>query len=293
MERQLSTTRRTSLQHRLPYLVNCSTLFTELPMLERPGAAKGAGFDAIELWWPFAEAVPPDADIDRLVAAISDAGVSLVALNLAAGDMAGGDRGLLSWPGRQAELRDSIAVAVGIGERLGVRAFNALYGNRLPGRSPEEQDEVGLENLVVAAEAAGRIGASVLLEPLSGAPRYPLLTADDVVAVIDKAEGRGGAGTVGFLADLYHLSVNGDDLDAVAKRHCHRVAHVQIADAPGRHEPGTGKLEIDRHLEALEAAGYGGFVGLEYLASTTSDAAFDWLPRDRRSVPARAGRLGE
>ena len=86
--------------HDLSYAVNCSILLTDLPVLERPAAAKQAGFDGVEFWWPFAETVPADADVDAFVRAVEDAGVQLVGLNFAAGDMAGGDRGLVSWPGR-------------------------------------------------------------------------------------------------------------------------------------------------------------------------------------------------
>jgi hypothetical protein len=91
-------------EHHLRYAVNCSMLFTELPLLSRPAAAREAGFDAIELWWPFPTAVPKDADVDRFVAAVRDAGVRLVGLNFAAGDMPGGDRGLVSWPARSSEI---------------------------------------------------------------------------------------------------------------------------------------------------------------------------------------------
>ena len=276
------------MEHGLPYLVNCSILFTETPLLERPAAAKAAGFDAVEFWWPFDDAGPSDPDVDRFVSAVQDAGVQLVGLNFAAGDMPGGDRGLVSWPGRSAEFHDSVATAVGIGDRLGTRAFNALYGNRIDGSTPEEQDELAATNLARAAEAAARIGAVVLLEPVSGAARYPLLVADDVTAVLDRVERQSGADNLRLLADLYHLSVNGDDLDSVVGRHHARIGHVQIADAPGRHEPGTGELDLDRHLQALQAAGYAGWVGLEYAPTTTTEAGLDWLPRDRRAATARA-----
>lgn len=266
--------------HQLRYEVNCSILFTELPLLERPAAVKAAGFDAVELWWPFAEAVPADKDVDAFVAAVQDAGVQLVGLNFFAGDMPAGDRGLVSWPARSAEFRDNIDVTVGIGERLGCGAFNALYGNRVDGIAPEAQDELGAENLALAARAAARIGGTVLVEPVSGAERYPLLTAADALAVIDRA----GEPNVGLLADLYHLAVNGDDVDAVIAQHAARVAHVQIADAPGRNEPGTGALPLDRQLAALEAAGYAGWVGLEYKPATTSADSFEWLPRERRAA---------
>ncbi len=261
------------MNHSLSYEVNCSILFTELPLLERPAAAKQAGFDGVEFWWPFAQAVPADKDIDAFVAAIRDAGVQLVGLNFVAGDMPGGDRGLVSWPARAAEFRDNVDVTVGIGERLGCKAFNALYGNRVDGSSPEEQDELGAENLALAARAAARIGGTVLVEPVSGASAYPLLTAADALAVI----GRAGEPNISLLADLYHLAVNGDDVDKVIANHADRISHVQIADAPGRNEPGTGSLPLMRQLADLEAAGYRCWVGLEYKPSGASADSFGWI----------------
>ncbi len=275
------------MNHGLRYLVNCSIMFTELPLLERPAAAKAAGFDAVEFWWPFGAPAPPDADVDRFVAAVKDAGVHLVGLNFAAGDMPGGDRGLLSWPGRELEFRDSVEVAVTIAGQLGTTGFNALYGNRLPQATPDEQDELASANLAVAAEAAGRVGAVVLLEPVSGAPHYPLLTADDVVSVIDRVERESGVDNLRLLADLYHLSVNGDEVGSVIARHGERIGHVQIADAPGRHEPGTGELDLDKYLSALEAAHYSGWVGLEYVPSQDTETSLGWLPRERRGAPPR------
>jgi hydroxypyruvate isomerase len=270
--------------HSLPYEVNCSILFTELPLLERPAAAKAAGFDGVELWWPFAAAVPSDREVEGFVRAVTDAGVRLVGLNFFAGDMPGGDRGLVSWPARSPEFRDNVEVTVGIGERLGCRAFNALYGNRVEGVDPSAQEELGTENLAIAGRAAARIGGTVLVEPVSGAPRYPLLTAADAVAVIDRVAAATGVANLGLLCDLYHLATNGDDLDQAIAAYGDRVAHVQIADAPGRHEPGTGTLDLDRHLGQLAAAGYRGWVGLEYQPSGASADSFAWLPRERRGA---------
>lgn len=262
------------------YLVNCSILCTDLPVLQRPAAAAAAGFEAVEFWWPFPEAVPADSEVDRFVAAVRDAGVELVTLNLFAGDMPAGDRGIVSWPGRETEFRDAVDVAVGIGERLGVRAFNALYGNRLPDAEPARQDELAREHLGVAAAAAARIGATVLVEPLSGADRYPLRTADEVVTVLDDLA-RAGTGDVGLLADLYHLAVNGDDVGRAIARHRDRIAHVQLADAPGRGAPGTGGLPLAAWIDDLDRGGYRGYVGLEYVP--TAADPFAWLPRARRA----------
>ena len=124
----------------MTYTVNCSILLTELPLLERPAAAKAAGFDAVEFWWPFETSVPTDAQVTGFENAITDAGVQLTGLNFNAGNMPGGDRGLVSWPARSSEFQDNIDVVAGIGERLGCKAFNALYGNRIDGESAEKQD---------------------------------------------------------------------------------------------------------------------------------------------------------
>ncbi len=263
--------------HSLPYEVNCSLLFAELPLLERPAAARQAGFSAVELWWPFAVAVPADGEVDAFVRAVEDAGVRLVGLNFFAGDLAGGDRGLVSWPGRAAEFRDNLEATVGIGERLGCRAFNALYGNRVQGADPAAQDELAVEHLAMAGRAAARVGGTVLVEPVSGAPRYPLRTAADAVAVIDRVAAETGVTNLGLLCDLYHLATNGDDLDRAIATYGHRVAHVQVADVPGRHQPGTGTLDVHRHLGQLAAAGYAGWVGLEYQPSGASADSFGWL----------------
>ncbi len=273
-----------SVTQSLRYEVNCSILFTELPLLERPAAAKAAGFDAVEFWWPFDRAVPADADVDRFVAAVRDAGVALAGLNFYAGDMPGGDRGLVSWPARAAEFRDNVAVTVSIAEQLGCKAFNALYGNRVDGVAPEEQDDLAVQNLGLAATGVAAIGGIVLIEPVSGADRYPLLTAAQAIAVIDRVAAETGQRNLGLLADLYHLAVNGDDVDAAIAQFASRAAHVQIADAPGRNEPGTGNLPLQRQLDALQDAGYAGWVGLEYKPSdpTDSGASFRWLPLDRR-----------
>ncbi|TFD76091.1 hydroxypyruvate isomerase [Cryobacterium sp. Sr8] len=259
----------------MPYTVNCSILLTELPLLERPAAAKAAGFDAVEFWWPFPTAVPSDVEVDAFEKAITDAGVQLSGLNFAAGDMPAGDRGLVSWPARSDEFRDNLAVVAGIGGRLGCTAFNALYGNRVDGVTPEEQDDLAVLNLSLAAQAVAPIGGVVLLEPVSGAPLYPLLTADDVLGVIRTVTARHGDTNIRLLADFYHLAVNGDDVAAVIELHAREFGHIQIADAPGRGEPGTGALPIDTWLDRSWELGYEGYVGLEY--KSAAEHPFAWL----------------
>lgn len=265
------------------YTVNCSILLDSLPLLQRPAAAAEAGFPGVEFWWPFDRAVPSDAQVDAFVRAIEDAGVRLTGLNFFAGDMPAGARGLVSWKSRAGEFTDNIEVVVGIGERLGCRAFNALYGLRNDECSPQEADELGVENLAAAGRAVQRIGGIVLLEPVSGAEKYPLKTAADALAIIERVQA-GGVDNVRLLADFYHLAVNGDDVGRVVADHAGRFGHIQIADAPGRGEPGTGDLPLTRWIADSRAGGYDGWIGLEY--KTTAADPFAWLPRDKRDQPA-------
>ena len=263
------------------YSVNCSILFTDMPLLQRPQAARDAGFDAVEFWWPFETPIPSDTEVEGFVSSIRDAGVQLTGLNFFAGNMPAGDRGILSDPAEVQAFRDNIDATIGIGETLGTRAFNALYGNRIVGVDAAEQDEVAAANLAAAGMAADRIGAVVLIEPVSGAAAYPVKRAADAVDVIRRVSTEYDVHTLRLLADLYHLSVNGDDITAAIDNYTNLIGHVQIADAPGRGEPGTGALDLTRHLSHLERAGYDGFIGLEYKA--TRQDPFAWLSR---SIPA-------
>jgi len=258
----------------LPYAANCSLLFTEVPLVDRPAAARAAGFDAVEFWWPWPDQpVPPDGEVDAFVRGVRDAGVRLVGLNFYGGDLAGADAGVLSLPARSAEFRANLPVVVEIGAALDVPGHNALYGVRVDGVPAAEQDELARENLTLAAEALAANGATVLVEPLSGPKPYPLRTAADVVAVLDRLE----VDNVGLLLDLYHLAANGDDLDRAIDAYADRVAHVQIADHPGRGEPGSGTLDLDRHLTALVDAGYSGYVAAEYVPTMTTLDSLSWF----------------
>lgn len=264
----------------MAYTVNCSILLTELPLLERPAAAKAAGFDFVEFWWPFQSSVPSDADITAFERSITDAGVQLSGLNFNAGNMPEGERGLVSLPSRSKEFTDNLDVVAGIGKHLGCKAFNALYGNRTPESTPEEQDALAIENLVLAARTVAKIDGTVLLEPVSGAEHYPVRTARQALDIIGKVQAE-GASNIALLADFYHLSVNGDDVAALISTHAASFGHVQIADAPGRGAPGSGSLPLGTWVDSARAGGYTGFVGLEYKAP--ADEAFSWLIRERRA----------
>jgi hydroxypyruvate isomerase len=270
----------------LRYDVNLSILFTELPLLERPAAAAAAGFDAVELWWPFAEPAPPDRELDALHRAIDDAGVALVGLNFDAGDMAAGDRGLLSRPGDSARFRENIEVAVGFAATRGCTVLNALYGNRDVRAGEAAQRELALENLVLAARAAARVGATVVIEALNAFenPDYPLNTSRDALALVDRLRFGHGVSNVAFLADLYHLARMEEPIGELVAGRADRFGHVQIADSPGRGQPGTGELDLPGVLERLAGSGYRGWVGLEYRPVGPSAESFDWLPRELRAA---------
>lgn len=267
------------------WTVNLSILFTDLPLTERPAAAAALGFDAAELWWTLDGPTPPDRELDALRRAFTDSGVQLTGLNFDAGNMAGGDKGLICRPADRQRFRDNIAVAVGLADSLGCRALNALYGNRPPDVPVEVQDQLALDNLVLAAHAAAGIGAVVLIEALNApeAPLYGLLTSADAVAVVDAVNGITGLGNTRLLADLYHLARGGEDPAKAIDAYADRIGHVQIADNPGRGYPGSGSLDFPALLRRLGAAGYQGYIGLEYKALPDTDN-FAWLPRELRSA---------
>ncbi|WP_330337112.1 TIM barrel protein [Streptomyces sp. NBC_00557] len=269
--------------------VNLSILFTELPLLERPAAAAAAGFTAVELWWPWTETPTPErSELDALKKAIEDAGVRLTGLNFYAGQLPGPDRGALSVPGAESErFRANIDVAIAFAQSLGCTTFNALYGNRVDGADPAEQDALALENLTLAARAAARVGGTILIEALNRpeSPKCPIVSAPKAIEIVDKVNEATGLGNAKFLMDLYHLSMNGEDLPSVIERYAAKTGHVQIADNPGRGAPGTGSLPLEELLDQLRKAGYDGWVGLEYKAGDRPSAeSFGWLPREARAA---------
>ncbi len=247
-------------------VVNCSILMQDRSIPERLRAVAEAGFGAVEFWWPFPTATPSDADVATFVDAIRTFGLRLTGLNLFAGDMPAGDRGVLSWPGREQELVASAEIARGIGDALGTRHFNALYGNRLAGTPAADQDELAIRNLHRIAPILGAIDGIVMIEPVSGAAAYPIRTAADAAAVLDRARALNGPENLGLLFDLYHLAVNGDDVAAAIREFGDRAVHVQLADAPGRGAPGTGELPLVNWVRDLRELGYDGAVALEYTA---------------------------
>src|SRR5690606_7082150 len=163
--------------------------------------------------------------------------------------------------------------------------LNALYGNRDPRASVPEQRELATENLVLAAAAAQRVGATVVIEALNSfeSPDYPITSSQKALDLIDYLKVVQGVPNVAFLADRYHLARMGEPVERLVERHGARFGHVQIADPPGRGQPGTGELDWDAVLSRLAASGYSGRVGLEYKPVGPSAESFGWLPRHLRS----------
>ena len=263
---------------RWPIAANISLLFHELPLTQRPAAAAREGFSAVEMWWPFASAEPASSEIDELVAAVEDAGVPLVALNFAAGNMAAGDRGLLNDPAKAAQLRASVEIAVLIGERTGCRLFNALYGNQLDGVSSAQQHNQAASNLAYAARAAEKVAGTILVESLNVAenPGYLLPRPADAAQVVRTARASGHP-NVALLADVYHWAAAGDDLAAALDTYALLIGHVQVADYPGRHEPGTGEVDFEAIYAGLGRHGYRGVVAAEYRPAARTEEGLGWI----------------
>jgi len=254
---------------------NVSMLFTELPYPERFAAAAQSGFRVVESWWPFATPDPSAADIEAFVRTVSAAGVSLGALNFYGGDIPGGERGIASHPDRQDQLTANTRAIVTIAEQTGCRLFNLLYGQLDDRWSPEEQAKTAVIAIREAASAVAAIDGTVLIEPLTEGlnGRYPLLTADDVLRLLNGP--LHDVENLSLLFDTFHLGSNGVDLLATAASV--PVAHVQLADSPGRGEPGSGALPIDATLDALKAAGYQGVAACEYKPTTDTLTSLAWL----------------
>lgn len=261
---------------------NCSTLFREVPFLERFGRARTAGFDRVEFWWPFAAPVPSRRDRKALVEALSATEVDVVCMNLYAGDLEAGERGVLNDPSRVDEFRAGVMTAAELSAQTGCRRFNALYGLRI--EPVAESEDCAVRNLVFACQVLAEVGADVVVEPLCRNPRFGLPTLDAAQALIEHVRGIGRE-NIGLLVDFYQVPVTGLDMPQFIARRIADIWHVQLADDPGRGAPGTGNLPLFDWLAALDHAGYRGVVGLEYLDVRGVDP-FDWIDRWRVDGPS-------
>jgi hydroxypyruvate isomerase len=259
--------------------VNMSFVFSHLPLFERLDAAMEAGFDLVELRWPGPELM--GRSLDELTEAFQAHGLRVALMNLPAGDLDAGDRGIAGDPGRHAEFRNLVDDALRFASQVGCRKVNLLAGNRVPGVSLRSQQQILAESLVSAADRASHVGIKVLVESLNTIenPRYLLATPREALALISKLRHP----NLGFQFDVYHAVVSGQSPIDVVSDAAGNIGHVQLADHPGRHEPGTGKIDFASVIDALWRHGYRGELGLEYVPSSTPPD-FGFLARLRKSI---------
>jgi hydroxypyruvate isomerase len=253
---------------------NLSLLFTDRPLLQRLRAAREAGFEAVEVQFPYAE--PAERWRDEL----QRQGLQLVLHNLPAGDWAAGDRGLACLPGREDEFRAGVAQAIAYARALGAPQLNCLAGLAPPGVPADRLDATLLGNLRHAARELGRAGLRLLIEPINtfDMPGFHVHHTAHALRLMDVLAAE-GLDNVFLQYDCYHAQRMEGELAGTLARCLPRIGHVQIADNPGRHEPGTGEINYAFLLPHLDHLGYTGWVGCEYLPAAGTEAGLGWRER--------------
>jgi hydroxypyruvate isomerase len=259
--------------HMTVLAANVSTLFTDAPFLARFALARAAGFEAVECQFPY------EASPEAVRSAMEEAGVSLVLLNLPAGNWSAGDRGTGCDPSRVAEFRASVPEGLRYALALGVRQVHAMAGIVPHGVSAEDAWRTLVDNLRFAADALAPHGIRVMVEPINtlDIPGYVLSLPAQAVRLMDEV----GRENVSMQFDVYHAVRMGLDVLAEWREHATRIGHVQIADAPGRAEPGTGGIAFGPLWELAAELGYQGHVGCEYFPQDQgpggTQAGLAWL----------------
>ena len=253
------------------FAANLTMLFNEVPFLERFALAREAGFDAVEFLFPYAF---PAAEIRRRLDAHR---LALVLHNLPAGDWDGGERGIACLPDRRAEFRAGVAQAIEYARALGVPQLNCLAGKAPPGVDASVLRATLVDNLKFAAAELGKAGLKLLVEPINrhDIPGFYLNGSAQTLAVLDAL----GAANAYLQYDIYHMQRMEGELAATMQRHLARIAHIQLADNPGRNEPGTGEINYPFLFAWLDRIGYSGWIGCEYKPATTTAAGLGWRRR--------------
>ncbi len=251
------------------FAANLSMLFTEAPFPERFDWAAAAGFRGVEFLFPYAEDVPGIKD------ALRRNDLEQVLFNLPAGDFAAGERGLANNPARVDEFRDGVARALEIATLLGCGKLNCLVGLTLPDVPLAEQWATVEANLAHAAEQAAAANVRQVVEPLNtfDAPGFLLTTPSQGFDLVERI----GHPNLALQYDLYHAQRMEGNLVDTLQRRLDRIGHVQIADSPLRHQPGTGEINYPFALGALDEAGYDGWVSLEYKPLGSTEDSLGWL----------------
>jgi len=251
------------------FSANISMLFTEHDFLDRFQAAADAGFKAVELQFPYAHAP------DKIGKARAKAKIPVAMFNLPAGNMEEGERGIACLPEREAEFRKGVAWAAEYAAALDCHQVNALAG-LLPKGADRKDAMYSLANsLSYAAKAMGEKDIRVTVEPINdkNVPDYIVHRTSDGMEAVEAA----GHPNLYLQADLYHMAIMGEDIVPALKKVGAKLGHVQFADHPGRHEPGSGKLDFKAIFAALDAMGYDGWVGGEYMPAGKTVDGLAWL----------------
>jgi hydroxypyruvate isomerase len=250
------------------FSANLGMLFAEVPFLERFARAHAAGFEGVE--FPFAYAFAPA----QLAESLRANNLTQVLLNLPCGDFERGERGIACQPERRGEFRDGVGLGIEYASALGCQRLNCLAGPA-PGVTDAVAFDTFVDNLCFAAAALDHAGIRLLIEPINGRdmPGFYLQTSAQALAVMNAV----GSDNLWLQYDVYHMQVMEGDLARGIERCLPRIAHIQIADNPGRHEPGTGEINYAFLLPHIDRLGYTGWVGCEYLPAGGTEQGLAWL----------------
>ena len=251
------------------FAANLTLLFTEVPFLQRFERAASAGFSAVECLFPYAWPA------EVIQAQLDQHGLQLVLHNLPAGDWDAGERGIACHPDRVQEFRASVRQGITYAKTLGVLQLNCLAGKAPTGVASEQLRQTLVNNLRFAAAEFKNAGLTLLLEPINtyDIPGFYVNRTAQALAILDEV----GADNAYLQYDIYHAQRMEGELAATLQQHLARIGHIQLADNPGRHEPGTGEINFRYLLTRLDEIGYTGWVGCEYKPLTTTLAGLGWL----------------
>lgn len=256
------------------FSANVSILFTELPFMERFAAAKNAGFDAVECWFPYEHGV---SEISRT---LKELRLEMIGINTAPGGA--NEWGLAALPGRESQFLRSIDEALDAAQTLGKCAVHVMGG--LVGSVPRfEAWATYISNLERAAQRAQASGVQLLIEPLNSRdrPGYVLHSVDRAAELLE----RSSLSAVRIMFDCYHVQVEQGDLVTRLRRHWGKIGHIQVASSPERSEPGTGEINFNYVFAQLDKLGWTGWVGAEYKPSSSTDASLAWLQGSNQGRP--------
>ena len=260
------------------YSAHIGYLFTDKPMEERIAAAIRYGFKAIE------HPAPYSVPATEMAGWLKSAGTRYVQLGLYSGDASKGEKGLGIFPDRRDEFRESVTEALDYAEAVGASMVHAMAGILPPAQRAQHHWDCYVENLAFAAKAARPRGIKVIVEAMSegAVPDYFIATPDRAAHAIAAA----GEANMGLLLDVFHTVSTGLDVQQEIAKHAALLAHVHIADFPGRHEPGSATLDFNQIELALQEANYDGVLGCEYTPAGSTEAGLAWL---RRKTLASSG----